>query len=100
MTLDADQRARSRIAVDRRSEQEPREPDQWEPDEQFEIAPHVLPPERPFAGDDMHTLELLDLNAHEARLRRRRVRRIGLVAAAAVAIAAVQPFLERTLGAW
>ncbi len=58
----------------------------------------VLPPERPFAGDDLDTLELMHRNAVDFVRRRRRRRRVGVVVVVAIAVSAGQPVIEHAAG--
>lgn len=59
-----------------------------------------LPPERPFAGDDIDTLDLLRDNARRREISRRRTKRVGLVAVAALVMTSAGAVIDRTLGGW
>jgi hypothetical protein len=43
-----------------------------------------LPPERPFPGDDVDTFETARRNAADRAVRRRRVRKVGIIAVTAL----------------
>ncbi len=71
-------------------------PDERAPDDE---APHRLPPERPFAGDDFDSIEALwDLAARRSR-RRRTMKWVGALVVGALVLQIAVPLLLDT-GWW